>query len=58
MWTANGLLERYPAWRAFVLDDFLRGVVSGLGLVDVWMGIGQAIHYHDPYWQPKQQSDS
>lgn len=58
MWTTNGFLERYPAWRPLLLSDFLRGVVSGLGLVDVWLGISQAIRYHDPGWQPKQQSGS
>jgi hypothetical protein len=48
LWTDNSLLAAYPAGRMLAQDNFMRGVVSGLGLVDVWLGIREAMHYHDP----------
>ena len=48
LWTDNSLLAAYPGWRMLAQDNFMRGVVSGLGLVDVWLGIREAMLYHDP----------
>ena len=48
LWTDNSLLAAYPTWRILAQDNFMRGVVSGLGLVDVWLGIREALRYHDP----------
>jgi hypothetical protein len=25
----------------------VRGAISGIGLVDIWLGVLEAIHYHD-----------
>ncbi len=25
----------------------VRGIISGLGLLDIWIGISEAIHYRD-----------
>ena len=47
VWTDNSLLASHPSWRAFVQDDFVRGVVTGLGLVDIWIGIWEAVHYRE-----------
>jgi hypothetical protein len=47
-WTQNSLLAPYPALRDFLRQDFVRGVVSGLGLLDFWFGIWEAIHYREP----------
>ncbi len=47
LWTENPLLSAWPALK-FVLDQtFVRGMISGVGLVDVWMGISDAVHYRD-----------
>jgi hypothetical protein len=46
-WTDNPLLMAYPALRAFVADGFVRGVCSGLGILDIWIGFSEAIHYHE-----------
>ncbi len=51
VWTDNSLLAAHPALAAVLRDNFMRGVISGLGLIDVWIGIWEAVHYHDP--QPK-----
>ncbi len=46
-WTDNGLFLIYPRLRAFMANGFVRGVCSGLGLLDVWVGFLEAIHYHE-----------
>lgn len=48
IWTDNSLLAAHPAWRALAQDNFVRGVITGIGLVDVWIGIWEAVHYRDP----------
>ena len=45
LWNDNKLLILHPAWRAIVMHGFTRGVVTGLGLVNVWIGIWEAVHY-------------
>jgi hypothetical protein len=44
-WTDNHLLLAYPGLRAFVANGFVRGICSGLGLLDIWIGFWEAIHY-------------
>jgi len=46
-WTDNSLLIRYPDLRAIVTHGFSRGLCSGLGLLDIWIGFSEAIHYHE-----------
>ena len=46
-WTDNYLLLSYPDLRAFVASPFFRGLCSGLGLLDIWIGFSEAIHYHE-----------
>jgi hypothetical protein len=48
VWNQNSFLAAYPGIRAFVQNNFVRGIVSGLGLVDIWIGIWEAVHYRDP----------
>lgn len=46
-WTHNHLLLSYPGLRHFVASGFIRGVVSGLGMLDIWIGFWEAVHYHE-----------
>ncbi len=46
-WTDNRLLMAYPGLRAFVANGFVRGICSGLGLLDIWIGFSEALHYHE-----------
>jgi len=46
-WTDNHLLVRFPELRTFFANGFVRGVVSGLGLLDIWIGFWEAVHYHE-----------
>ena len=47
LWSDNSLLLSYPAVRDFLMYGFVRGVVSGLGLVDIWMGVAEAVTYRE-----------
>lgn len=47
LWSSNALLVRWPAVRPFLQHGFVRGAVSGLGFLDLWLGIYEAIHYRD-----------
>jgi hypothetical protein len=46
-WTDNRLLMAYPGLRTFVANGFVRGVCSGLGILDIWIGFSEALHYHE-----------
>jgi hypothetical protein len=46
-WTDNHLLMGSPGLRAFVANGFVRGLCSGLGVLDIWIGFSEAIHYHE-----------
>ena len=50
-WTPNwfpaGYVARWPALQQALHSGFVRGAVSGLGLVDIWCGVLEVIHYHD-----------
>ena len=46
-WTDNTLLLRYPNLRTIITNGFFRGFCSGLGLLDIWIGFSEAIHYHE-----------
>jgi len=46
-WTDNIILLRYPGLRTLMTNGFFRGLCSGLGLLDIWIGFSEAIHYHE-----------
>jgi hypothetical protein len=46
-WTDNHFLLGHPALYAFVAGGFARGVCSGLGVLDIWIGFSAAIHYRE-----------
>ena len=46
-WTDNHFLLGSPGLRTFVSNGFVRGLCSGLGLLDIWIGFWEAVHYHD-----------
>lgn len=46
-WTDNPLLLSSPNLRDFVSSGFVRGLASGLGVLDLWLGFWEAIHYHE-----------
>jgi len=46
-WTDNSLLLSSPELRQFVSHGFVRGLCSGLGILDLWLGFWEAIYYHE-----------
>jgi hypothetical protein len=46
-WGDNSLLIRFPSLRPLMTHGFFRGICSGLGLLDIWIGFSEAIHYHE-----------
>lgn len=46
-WTTNSLLIGHPGVQDFLASGFVRGLVSGLGVLDIWIGFWEAIHYHE-----------
>jgi hypothetical protein len=47
IWTENSLLMGFPQIRELLMYDFVRGLISGLGLVDIWMGVAEAVRYRE-----------
>jgi hypothetical protein len=47
IWDRNAFILARP-WLAAVLHNgAVRGMISGLGLLDIWIGISEAVHYRD-----------
>lgn len=46
-WTENTILLHNLSLRELAVNDFVRGAVSGLGLVDVWIGIQEGVSYRE-----------
>ncbi len=39
-WERNFFLDRYPQLIPILLNSYLRGAISGLGLLDIWIAGG------------------
>ena len=46
-WSDNPLLLPYPTLRAAVAGGFVRGLSTGLGALNVWIGFWEAIQYRE-----------
>ncbi len=47
LWTNNPLLAGFPALKEFLNQNFVRGLASGLGLIDIWIGVAEAVTYRE-----------
>jgi hypothetical protein len=47
VWDHNELIQSRPALAAVLHMGAVRGLISGLGLLDIWIGISEAVHYRD-----------
>lgn len=46
-WQENHYLLTVPSLGPLMYSGITKGIVSGLGLLDVWIGISEIIHYHE-----------
>ena len=46
-WFDSGLISNWPGVQAILQHGFVRGAISGLGLIDLWLGVSEAVNYHD-----------
>jgi hypothetical protein len=49
VWSENSILVSFPRVQAVLMSGFVRGVISGLGLVNIWMGIAEAVRYRESH---------
>ena len=47
LWAENSLLRGHRQIHDLLQHNFVRGLISGLGLVDIWMGIAEAVRYRE-----------
>jgi hypothetical protein len=47
VWDQNQFIQARPALASVLHTGAMRGLVSGLGLIDIWIGISEAVHYRD-----------
>jgi len=46
-WDQNGWLLAHPAVQAVLGRGWVRGLVTGVGLIDIWIGVSELLHYKD-----------
>ena len=46
-WFGGAGLVPWPELRRVLSSGFVRGAVSGLGLLDIWLGVIEAVRYRD-----------
>lgn len=46
-WDKNPIIQAYPAISAFVDHGWVRGIVMGLGLLNLWIAFQDAIRHRD-----------
>jgi hypothetical protein len=47
VWDHNLFVQSRPALAAALRIGAVRGLISGVGLLDIWIGVSEAIHYRD-----------
>lgn len=47
IWDHNAFLQARPALASILHNGAVRGMISGLGLLDIWIGISEAVNYRD-----------
>lgn len=47
LWEQNPLFAQFPALSALAANGAVRGIVSGLGILNLWIAFQDALHYRD-----------
>ena len=45
LWADNELVNYFPRVGAFLMFGAVRGIISGLGLLNLWIALDEAIHF-------------
>ncbi len=46
-WEHNGWMLAHPMVGGVLQRGWVRGVISGIGLLDIWIGVSEMVHYRD-----------
>jgi hypothetical protein len=46
-WDQNGWVIAHPAVDMIVEQGWVRGLITGIGLIDIWIGVSELLHYKD-----------
>ena len=46
-WFDEGLVAQWPVLQHLLQLGFVRGAISGLGFIDIWVGVLEAVNYRD-----------
>ena len=46
-WDHNAWLLAHPALQTILGKGWFRGLVSGIGMLDIWIGVSELLHYRD-----------
>jgi hypothetical protein len=47
IWDQNLFISSRPMLAAVLHNGAVRGLISGLGVLDIWIGVSEAVHYRD-----------
>jgi hypothetical protein len=47
MWDQNMFIEARPELARLLHMGAVRGIISGLGALDIWIGVSEAVHYRE-----------
>ena len=47
LWEQNALLDYYPYLRAVLLNNFVKGGISGLGAANLLLGSWEVVHFRE-----------
>ena len=47
IWDHNAFIQARPMLAKILHNGAVRGIISGLGLLDIWVGISEAVNYRD-----------
>jgi hypothetical protein len=48
IWTTNAWVNNWPQVANFIAQGWVRGIVSGLGLLNIWIAFSAIIHRRRP----------
>lgn len=44
-WTENALLNGRPLLHGILVNNFVRGIISGIGVLDIWLAVSEAFSF-------------